>query len=103
MVTKKRISISITPDTEERLKQYAYENHKSVSQSITDWIWGEKVKNETIRGQQSMEIIKPPKKKATKKGETEAAEPGEKTQNRKAGRGRKLKTTHGEDRKGCRK
>lgn len=62
MVTKKRISISITPDTEERLKQYAYENHKSVSQSITDWIWGEKVKNETIRGQQSMEIIKPPKR-----------------------------------------
>lgn len=30
-------------------------------------------------------------------GETEAAEPGEKTQNRKAGRGRKLKTTHGEE------
>lgn len=70
MVTKKRISISITPDTEERLKQYAYENHKSVSQSITDWIWSEKVKNETIRGQQSMEIIKPPKKKAAKKEES---------------------------------
>lgn len=30
-------------------------------------------------------------------GETETAEPGEKTQNRKAGRGRKLKTAHGEE------
>lgn len=30
-------------------------------------------------------------------GETEAAEPGEKTENRKAGRGRKLKDTHGEE------
>ena len=29
--------------------------------------------------------------------ETEAAEPGEKTENRKAGRGRKLKDTHGEE------
>ncbi|MFG6324571.1 MAG: hypothetical protein K1W41_25420 [Lachnospiraceae bacterium] len=83
MVTKKRISISITPDTEERLKQYAYENHKSVSQSITDWIWGEKVKNETIRGQQSMEIIKPPKKKA-------APEQTEKP--KRQSRGRKPKT-----------
>ena len=89
MVTKKRISISITPDTEERLKQYAYENHKSVSQSITDWIWGEKVKNETIRGQQSMEIIKPPKKKATKKGE---AAPEQTEKPKRQSRGRKPKT-----------
>jgi len=91
MVTKKRISISITPDTEERLKQYAYENHKSVSQSITDWIWGEKVKNETIRGQQSMEIIKPPKKKAAKKGEA-APEQTEKPKRQSRGENPKPKS-----------
>lgn len=89
MVTKKRLNISVTPDTEERLKQYAYENHKSVSQAITDWIWGEKVKNETIRGQQSMDIIKPQKKKAAKKEES-APEQTEKP--KRQSRGRKPKT-----------
>lgn len=70
MVTKKRLNISITPDTDERLKQYAYENHKSVSQAITDWIWSVKVTGENIRGQQTMDIIKPQKKNAAKKGES---------------------------------
>ncbi len=70
MVTKKRLNISVTPDTEERLKQYAYENHKSVSQAITDWIWSVKVTGENIRGQQTMDIIKPQKKKAAKREES---------------------------------
>ena len=51
---KMRINISITPDTAERLKQYAYENHTNVSQAITDWIWSEKVKNAQVRGQESL-------------------------------------------------
>ena len=68
---KKRITISVSPDTEERLKQYAFENHTNVSQAITDWIWSAKVKNENVRGQQVLEVAKPPKKtrKTTKKGE----------------------------------
>lgn len=66
MVNKKRLNISVTPDTEERLKQYAWENHKNVSQAITDWIWSEKVKGDSIRGQQTMEIAKPSRKKSTK-------------------------------------
>lgn len=48
---KKRINISLSEDTEERLRQYAWEQHKSVSQAITDWIWSARVKNEQIRGQ----------------------------------------------------
>lgn len=51
---KHRVNISITPDTAERLKVYAWENHKTVSQAITDWIWSAKVKNTQIRGQTSL-------------------------------------------------
>ena len=51
---KKRINISLSEDTIERLKQYAWENHTNVSQAITDWIWSVKVKNTQIRGQQSI-------------------------------------------------
>ena len=51
---KKRINVSLTEDTIERLKQYAWEHHTNVSQAITDWIWSEKVKNAQIRGQQTI-------------------------------------------------
>lgn len=47
------VQISVTPDTKERLKQYAYEHHTNVSQAITDLIWGQKITNEQIRGQMS--------------------------------------------------
>lgn len=50
---KKRINISISEDTEERLKQYAFEHHKTVSQTITDWIWSVRVENTQIRGQKN--------------------------------------------------
>ena len=53
---KQRVNISLTEDTVERLKQYAWENHKTVSQAITDWIWSAKVKNGQIRGQQTMKV-----------------------------------------------
>ena len=52
---KVRVNISITQDTSERLKQYAYEHHTNVSQAITDWIWSEKVKNANLPGQQKIE------------------------------------------------
>lgn len=51
---KQRINISVTEDTAERLKQFAWENHSSVSQTVTNWIWSAKVKNEQIRGQQTL-------------------------------------------------
>ena len=52
---KKRVNICLSEDTAERLKQYAWENHTSVSHAITDWIWHAKVKNEQVRGQKAME------------------------------------------------
>lgn len=51
---KKRVNIYISEDTAERLKQYAWENHTSVSHAITEWIWHTKVKNEQIRGQMTI-------------------------------------------------
>lgn len=51
---KIRVNVSLAQDTVERLKQYAWEHHSSVSQAITDWIWSAKVKNEQIRGQLSI-------------------------------------------------
>lgn len=53
---KVRVNISITLDTHERLKQYAYENHKTVSQAITDWAWAAKVKGEQVKGQQTLKV-----------------------------------------------
>ena len=52
---KTRLNVSLSEDTVERLKQYAYEHHTNVSQAITDWIWSAKVKNSQIRGQQTLE------------------------------------------------
>lgn len=53
---KVRINISVTPDTRERLKQYAYERHKSVIQAVTDWIWSAKVTYSQLRGQASFTL-----------------------------------------------
>lgn len=55
-MAKERLNITVTSDTKERLKQYAFEHHTSISQAITDWIWGQKVKNDQIRGQQRIDI-----------------------------------------------
>ena len=54
---KVRINISINQDTADRLKQYAYENHTTVSGAIEQWIWSTKVKNEKIRGQISIKEV----------------------------------------------
>ena len=44
-MAKKRINISVSLDTENRLKQYALEKHTTVSQAITDWIWSVNVQS----------------------------------------------------------
>ena len=49
-----RVNISLRADTLERLDQFAYEQHKSRSQAITDLVWQAKVRNVQIRGQTSM-------------------------------------------------
>lgn len=57
-MAKVRVNVSLDPDTHERLKQYAYEHHVTVSQAITDWIWSTKVKNENVRGQMTLPTAK---------------------------------------------
>lgn len=56
---KTRINISVSEDTAERLRQYAFEHHTTVSGAITTWIWAQKVKGEILRGQQVLEKRRP--------------------------------------------
>lgn len=51
---KKPVCVNLSLDTIERLKLYAYQQHKSVSQVITDFIWKQKIDSNTIRGQYSI-------------------------------------------------
>ena len=53
-MSKIRMNISVDEDTAERLRQYAWEHHSSVSKAISDLIWSAKVKNEQIRGQMNL-------------------------------------------------
>lgn len=53
----KRLLITLTPDTEERLRMYAEQNHMSVSQAITYMTWHmAKVDNGQVRGQQVLNV-----------------------------------------------
>lgn len=54
VVSKVRINLSIDADTLERLRQYAWENHSTVSKAVTDLVWDAKVKNVQIRGQMNL-------------------------------------------------
>jgi hypothetical protein len=54
---KQRVNISLTEDTAERLRMYAWENHKTLSQAVTDWTWAAKVKNSQIRGQETLSLV----------------------------------------------
>ncbi len=38
-MSKVRVNISLSPETHQRLKEYASSKHSTVSQVITDWIW----------------------------------------------------------------
>lgn len=58
-MAKKRINISIQQETQERLLQYAYENHLQggLSGSIEHIAWHViKVKNAQVRGQSSLDF-----------------------------------------------
>ena len=48
---RKKVNLSLEPETAERLKQYADEHHTTVSGAITAWIWSVKVKDEVMKGQ----------------------------------------------------
>lgn len=55
-MSRKRVNISISEDTLERLKQYAWENHiaNGVSGAVEDLAWKAKVKNAQVRGQSNI-------------------------------------------------
>lgn len=53
-MAKVKVNLSLEESTAERLKQFAWENHTTVSQAVTDWIWSAKVKNAQVRGQRSL-------------------------------------------------
>lgn len=56
-MAKKRVNISISEDTQERLLQYAFENHLQggLSGAIEHIAWQVlKVKNSQVRGQMSL-------------------------------------------------
>ena len=40
------MTISLDPETNERLRRYARQRHSTVSQIITDWVWSQNVKDE---------------------------------------------------------
>jgi len=50
----RHVCFTMTPDTLERLKQYAHENHTSASHALTELIWQAKVKNAQVRGQMNL-------------------------------------------------
>lgn len=54
-MAKVKVNLSLDEDTAERLKQFAWENHKTVSQTVTDWIWKQRVQNSQVRGQASLD------------------------------------------------
>ena len=60
-MAKKRINISISEDTQERLLQYAFENHLQggLSGAIEHLAWQViKVKNSQVKGQMSLTVEK---------------------------------------------
>lgn len=60
-MAKKRVNITITAETQERILQYAYENHLQggLSGAIEHIAWQElKVKHTQIRGQESMKLVR---------------------------------------------
>jgi len=38
---KKKVTITLTPKSHEKIKKYANEKHTTVSAAIEDWIWNE--------------------------------------------------------------
>lgn len=61
-----RVNISLSTDTLEHLDQYAFENHKSRSQVITDYVWSLKTKDQVLRSQMHIDELINPRRKSKK-------------------------------------
>ena len=68
---KVRVNLSLTPDTAERLEQYAWDNHLSgASAAVTELVWKAKVTKGSIPGQMTFADVEYEVRKAQKKGKT---------------------------------
>lgn len=52
MRKKETMTLSFSAETKDRLRTYAEQNHTTVSQAITDWIWAQPVRQAPIPEQQ---------------------------------------------------
>ena len=53
---KKRMNFTFEEDTAERLRQYAFEQHMTLSGALTQLVWNAKVTHSQLRGQQSFDL-----------------------------------------------
>ena len=53
---KVRMNFTFDKDTEERLRQLAFERHQTMSQALTVLIWNAHVTNSQLRGQISFNL-----------------------------------------------
>lgn len=53
---RKMVSFSLDPEVYERLHQYAFEQHQSMSSALTSWVMNAKVRNEVSWRQESLFI-----------------------------------------------
>lgn len=56
MRTKEAMTLSFSAETKARLKNYAEQNHKTVSQAITDWIWAQPIKQISVSVQEQENV-----------------------------------------------
>ena len=57
-MAKKKLILSLDPEIADRLRQFAFENHTTMSQAVTDWILKQKVSFDVPRGQMSFDETK---------------------------------------------
>lgn len=53
MRNKATMTLSFSEETKSRLRAYAEQNHTTVSQAITDWIWSQDVQQPPTSGTQN--------------------------------------------------
>lgn len=61
--TKCKLNLSVDNETRDRLQQYAYDHHTTVSQAITDWIWTQKVSDSKPLSELEEEVERRKRKK----------------------------------------
>lgn len=66
-MAKSKVLLSLDEDIAQKLKDYAREQHMTMSAAVTAWVLRLKVSDPQVRGQMSLETPKKPAKTAAKK------------------------------------